>query len=189
MPSDAFADRGRSYEAGYFASKDADLISRLRSVFEAKRTKDEIRKATGIQNEQVLDRLISLSLSGELMTVFRLYPLVEIAWADGTFDPAEAHAVLEAAVRHGVSRTGQTMKGLEEWLKRGPTEDGRAAWRMYAAELRSVLSADELHKFRDELLRDARSVAESSGGLLGMFFQVTGNEHKVMDAIKKALTK
>ncbi len=188
MPSDAFSDRARSYEEGYFRNKDADLVNRLRSVFEAKRTREELSKVSGITNEQVLDRLVNLSLSGEMLTVFRLYPLVEIAWADGSFDKAEAEAVIHAAVKLGVPRESQAIKRLEEWLHRGPNEDARAAWRLFAAELCKVLNPKELAAFREDLLKNAKAVAEASGGLLGVFFQVSSGEHRVLEAITTALT-
>lgn len=189
MPSDAFADRARSYEDGYFAQKDADVVAKLRGVFESKRTTEELSKTSGITNPEVLDRLLKLSLSGEMMTVFRLYPLVEIAWADGSFDKAESKAVLDAAVKHGASETGLSIKRLEEWLQKGPTPDARAAWRMFAAELCNVLTPDQLTAFRNDLLRDAKLVAEASGGVLGLFMTTSSGEHKVIEEITKALTK
>ena len=53
MSHDAFAQRGSSNEEAYFRNKDAGLVDRLRSVFEAKRTKEELSKASGISNRKV----------------------------------------------------------------------------------------------------------------------------------------
>lgn len=189
MTTDPFAARGRSYEEAYFRTKDADLVAKLRSVFQSDVDKESIRKATGITNEQVLDRLVKASVRGELLTAFKLYPLIEIAWADGAFDKREAEAVVSAAVKLGVPPEGEAIRRLREWLERGPTEDGRTVWKMYAAELCKTLSEKELATFREDLLKYAKSVAEASGGVLGIFMQVSPAEQRVIDGVAKALTR
>jgi uncharacterized tellurite resistance protein B-like protein len=187
-PYDAFRAREQSLEEAYFRKKDAELVEKLRKVFETKRTKEELRKLTGITSEEVLDQLVSLEISGELLSAFRLYPLVEMAWADGAFDTKEARAVLNAAAQMGVPKDSQVMQRLEYWLHNGPREDARAAWRAYASELRKTLSPKELAEFREDLLKHAKEISEASGGILGMFFQVSPQEHRVIEEIRKALT-
>jgi len=188
MSHDAFAQRGSSNEEAYFRNKEAGLVERLRGVFEATRTKEELGKTSGITNDDVLERLVKLSVSGELLTVFRLYPLVEIAWADGAYDKAESAAAIAAAIKAGAPANGEAVKRLEVWLREGPTEDGRAAWKLFASELCKVLKPDELDTFRNDLLKHAREVAEASGGVLGVFFNVSSGEHRVLESIRKALT-
>jgi len=188
MSSDQFAARGRGIEEGYFKTKDADLVDKLRKVFETKRDKEGISKASGITNDEVLERLVNLSVKGEMLTAFKLYPLVEIVWADGSFDKAESEAVLSAATKLGVPPESDSIKRLKEWLERGPNEEGRAAWRMLASELKKTLNPQELATFRDDLLKYAHAVAEASGGLFGVFLQVSPEEKRVIEAIQKALS-
>ena len=187
MKPEPFAARAQSLEEGYFRSKEADMVAKLRQVFEAKRDKDELRKA-GVNNEEVLDRLVKISVRGEMLTVFKLYPLVEITWADGKVAKAEVDAVISAAIKLGIPAESDMIQRLREWLDRGPTEDGRAAWRMFAAELRTTLNPKELATFRDDMLKYAQSVAEASGGLFGVLAQVSAEEKKVIEVIRKALT-
>ena len=132
--------------------------------------------------------MIAAHVRGEMALAFKLFPLVEIAWADGNFDSEEADAVLAAARKFGLPENSAALGRLKEWLKKGPTPEGRALWAMYARELKKVLSPDELHKFRDELLKHAHAVAEASGGVLGVFFTESQTEKKVISDIKKALT-
>lgn len=187
-PYDAFRAREQSLEEAYFRKKDAELVEKLRKVFETRRTKEELRKATGITSDEVLDRLVNLSVTGEMLSAFRLYPLVEVAWADGSFDRREAAAVVNAAVRMGVPRDSEVLKRLEDWLHHGPSEDMRAAWRAYAAELRKSLSPAQLAEFRDDLLKYAREVSEASGGVLGVFFRVGSDEHRAIEEIRRLLS-
>jgi len=186
MSSDAFQTRGQSFEEGYFRNKDAEVVDKLRHIFQTKLDKDALRAATGITNDEVLERLVAVSIRGEMLAVFKLYPLVEIAWADGRVDQSEADAVLAAAVKVGIPQTGEAIDRLKDWLKRGPNDDARAVWKMFAAELRKTLSPAELAEFRDDLLKFANSVARASGGFLGLM-QVDAREQRIIDAINRLL--
>jgi len=188
MDKDAFEERRKAFEEEYFKKKDAQLVDRLKAVFHRKLDKEGIRKATGITSERVLDSLVQLSLSGEMMAAFKLYPLVEVAWADNVVDEREIRAVLEAAHDHGIVRGSAAHTLLETALKDRPNEDARKAWYNYAEELRKTLSPQELTTFRQDLLEYARRVAKASGGIFNMVFQVSHNEHRVLKAIEKALT-
>ncbi|MBX3381064.1 MAG: hypothetical protein KF805_13300 [Phycisphaeraceae bacterium] len=185
---DAFQDRGQSLEEGYFRTRDAQLVDKLRNVFEAKVAKDAIRNATGITDETFLDRMLELNIKGEMLTAFKLFPLVEVAWADGSFDQAEADAVIAAAAKQGIPRNSEVLAQLKEWLKKGPTPDGRALWKMYAAELRKTLTPAELATFRDDMVKHAHSVAQASGGILKVFLSESREEKRAIQELKKDLT-
>jgi len=188
MEKDAFEERRKAFEEEYFKKKDAQLVDKLKAVFHRIHDRESIQKATGITEERVLDTLVQLSLSGEMMAAFKLYPLIEVAWADSVVDEREIRAVLEAAHDQGIARGSAPHTMLENALKSPPSEDARKAWYMYAGELRKTLSPQELATFRDDLLDYGRRVAKASGGILNMVFQVSHNESKVLRAIAKALS-
>jgi len=188
MEKDPFEERRKAFEEEYFRKKDAQLVDKLKAVFHRTLDRESIRKATGITQEAVLDNLVQLSLSGEMMSAFQLFPLVEVAWADSVVDEREIRAVLEAAHDHGIVRGSASHSMLENALKSPPNDDARKAWYMYAGELRKTLSPHELTTFRNDLLEHARRVAKASGGILNAVFQVSHNESKVLKAIAKALT-
>ncbi|MBS0198049.1 MAG: TerB family tellurite resistance protein [Planctomycetes bacterium] len=188
MPTDAFHAREESFEEGYFRTKDAELVDKLKKVFKSKVDRDELRAATGITNEEVLDRLVSVSVRGEMLAVFKIYPLVEVAWADGSVSKSEIEAVLAAAVKLGMPHDGHAIARLKDWLHRGPNDDARAAWRMYAGELRKILSPAELKEFREDLVKFANKVATASGGLFGMFPQVNVREQRIIDTVTRLLS-
>ena len=187
MCSDAFQTRGQSFEEGYFRNKDAELVDKLRAVFKTNVDREHLR-AAGIQDEAVIDRLLQISLKGEMLAAFKLYPLVEVAWADGSIDKREVEAVLAAAVKVGIPQTGEAITGLKEWLNRGPNENSRAAWRMFAGELRKTLSPKELAEFREDLVKFAKEVANASGGLMGLVMKVDVREQRVIDTLQRLLS-
>lgn len=188
MGQSAFDTRGKGFEVEYFRKKDRQLVEKLKEVFHRKIDKDGIRKSTGITDERVLDNLVALNLSGELMAAFKFFPLVEIAWADGAIDARETAAVLAAVEKQGIPRGSAAHAMLENALKNGPRPDARKAWYMFAEELRKTLNPAELATFRNDLLAQARTVAEASGGILNMAMTVAGSERKVIQAVEKALT-
>lgn len=185
---DAFDARRLGLEEDYFRHREATLVEKLKSVFNAAVTKEELRSATGITNEELLDRLVATNLRGEMLTAFKLYPLVEIAWADGKVDDHEARAIVEAAVKSGVREDGPGMERLRDWIRRGPNEDARKVWRLYAGELTRKLTKDELAVFRKDLLGYAKHVAEASGGILGLVFNISPSEQRVIDELTKHLS-
>lgn len=184
---DAFELRGRSFEERYFHIKDAELVEKLRSVFRRSLDRDELKKITGLTDEQLIDRLLDLNVRGEMMTAFKLMPLVEIAWADGTLDHREADAVEHAASRFGIT-PGPAMDRLREWLRHGPTPELRALWLRYAEELRHTLTHTQLDEFREDLLKTARGIADCSGGVLSVFFNTSAAEKRIIAEVRKALT-
>ena len=183
-----FERRARAFEAEFFSRKDAELIDKLKLVFHKKVDKQSIRDATGVSDEETLDRLVELNLDGELMAAFNLLPLVEVAWADGKADDREIRAALSAAEQRGIGRGSKAYELLETRLREGPTRDGRKIWFYYADALRKTLSSSQLEQFRKDLIADCWRVAQTSGGLLDVAFTVTANEKRVIDAVERALT-
>ena len=102
LPPDSLGARRIGYEAEFFHKKDADLIGKLKAVFNRKMGREELRNATGIKSDEVLDRLLAVNAKGEMLLAFRLYPLADIAWADGSVSKAEAEAVINAALTSAV---------------------------------------------------------------------------------------
>jgi len=183
-----FERREAGFEAEYFSRKDAELIDKLKAVFHKHVDKQSIRDATGVTDEQLLDRLVELNLNGELMAAFNLLPVIEVAWADGPVDDREVHAVLSAAEQHGLHPGDKSYAMLETRLREGPSKEARKLWFHYAETLRKTLSPRELDQFRKDLLDVCWRVAQTSGGILNLVFTVSANEKRVIEAVERALT-
>lgn len=188
MTDDIFEDRRKSLEEQFFAQQNEKLKQKLKATFEKEQTREGLRAATGITDEAVLDMLIALNVSHQTLAAFALFPLVEVAWADGTLDDKERTALLAAAATDGLVPGTPGHELLEGWLQHPPGEPGRVAWRAYATELARKLSPAERLRVRDELLRRARGVAEASGGLLGFGNRVSAREQQVLDTLAEAFS-
>jgi tellurite resistance protein len=186
--SDAFERRRRTFEAEYFSRKEAHLVNKLKQIFDKKIDKESVRKATGIKNERLLDNLVALNFSGDLMAAFNLLPLVEVAWADGAVDEREVRALMTALEQQGILPGTPAYARLEFSIKHGPDPEAKKLWYLYAEELKNTLSPKELAEFRQDILDTARTIANVSGGLLNIAFTISPNEQRVLDAVEKALT-
>jgi len=182
MSSDALHRRERALEEEFFAKKNQQLLDKLKSTFDQDVTREKLQAATGITDPQVLERLIALQVRGETMTAFWLYPLVEVAWADGKLDARERDAILEAAVGAGMERGSAGYEMLESVMADGPTEARRKVWFAYARDLAGRLDAAERRRVREDLVGRARKVAEASGGILGIG-RVSAAEQRILAAI------
>lgn len=186
MTDDIFEDRRKSLEEQFFAQQNEKLKQKLKATFEKEQTRESLKAATGISDEAVLDMLIALNVNHQTLAAFALFPLVEVAWADGTLDEKERAALLAAAAADGMVPGTPGHDLLEGWLQHAPGEPGRAAWRAYAGELARKLNPAERVRVREELLRRARGVAEASGGILGFGNRISAREEQVLDALKEA---
>ena len=187
MAKDIFRQRGMYLEEEYYRKKEFELLEKLKAVFQKKVDKESISKATGITNEVVLDRLVAMQLNGELMGAFQLYPLVEIAWADGDLSADEARSVLAAGEKQGLRPGTRAYRMLEDRLHKGPDPEARKIWFLYAEELKKVLSRDELDRVRHDLLERARGIVAATGHLERLLIDV-GGERKVLKKVEEALT-
>ena len=188
MSSDAFKQREKSFEEEFFAKQERKLVDKLRETLQQKHTREELEQLTGIHDAKVLDTLIAMNLAKDTFAAFALYPLVEIAWADGEVDEKERKAFLAAAAEHGLAPGMPAHAALEGFLKTKPSEDARKAWQAWATELNRTLDAAERRKVREGLSQRARRVAEATGGFLGLGNKISANEQRVLDAIDKAFS-
>jgi len=188
MSIEALEKRGKALEEEFFKKQNQKLVDKLRTTLEQKQTREELEQLTGIHDAAVLDTLISMKLDKTTFAAFGLYPLVEVAWADGQVDPKERAAFIAAAAEHGITPGSFAHTALEEFIKSTPREDARKAWYAWAAELNGKLDAAERRKVREGLLKRARAVAEASGGFLGLGNKISASEQRVLDAIARAFS-
>jgi uncharacterized tellurite resistance protein B-like protein len=188
MADDGFERRRKSLEEEFFVRKDSELVDKLRKQLEKAQPRETLRQITGISDESVIDTLVALHVDRDTLAAFALYPLVEVAWADGEVDERERQAFLKAAAEHGITVGSPGHDALREFLKESPREEARKAWFAWADELKRKLDPDERRKVRDALLERARAVAEASGGFLGLGNRISAGEQRVLTAIERAFS-
>ena len=175
------ADRKKALEEQFFARHERELVERVRREAEAKARKEGLAEASGIRDDEVLDRLAALGLDAGTVAALGLVPLVEVAWADREIHEREREAVMRAAGEEGAAAGSAAHDLLVTWLDRRPGRDLLDAWKGYVGALVESLDLEERQALRDGILARARGVAEAAGGFLGV--------GKVSDAEERKLAE
>jgi hypothetical protein len=159
---------GKALEDSFFAKENEKVLARLREESARKQKRELLAEALGLGDEKVLDHLVDLDLSPEAIVAFSLVPLVEVAWADGQIQRKERDAILRAAEERGIAPDSVNHELLENWLRARPDPRLLEAWRHYTTGLLNELDSAERSLMRERLLGNARRIAESAGGFLGL---------------------
>ena len=184
--SDALGDRRKELEESFFAKQNQQLVEKLRAEKQKGQTKEAIRELTGIKNDTVLEKLVSLKLTSETIAALSLFPLIEVAWADGVIDAKEVAAVLDAAHAGGILKGSSAHTLIENWLKLKPPAALHTAWVNYVQGLCEAMKAEDKVLLKNELLGKARQVAEASGGVFGMGNKVSKSEAEALKKLEDA---
>ncbi|MBF0388141.1 MAG: hypothetical protein HQL20_09875 [Candidatus Omnitrophica bacterium] len=179
---------GLSLEEAFFRKRDAELIEQHRRLENIKKTREALGEISGIRNPKVLDKLIELEVSPQILSSIAVVPLIEVAWADGAIDVAERAAVLAGAAGNGIAPGSADYALLENWLQHRPPAKLLDAWMHYISGLCEIMSKEECQAFRKELIDRARRVASASGGVMGLV-RISLAEQDVLHKMESAFVK
>ena len=121
-------------------------------------------------------------------TRFSLLPLVYVAWADGEVSTAEHDQIMELASKRGATVDSDAYKFLDSMLSRRPSEAFLSTCLETLRAIYKALPADDGENARQDLVSLSLSVANASGGFLGIFGnKVSAEEKALIDEIVAAL--
>jgi len=187
MPTSArtpqsFRRAARILEEAFFLAQDKILLDRLREMRRMAETKEALADVSGIANDAILTRLVELDVKPEIVAALVVVPLIEVAWADGTVDPEEHEAVLAHANAQGIQPGSIEHDLLERWLTHRPEPRLLEAWQSYIRGLCEILSIEDRHVLKEELLHSTRMTAQASGGFLGVG-SISSLEQEMLDKL------
>jgi hypothetical protein len=184
--SDDETDRLKALDAVFAGEFDSKLHDHVRHSIQKHDASSALAAVSGIQDEALLRDLIDAGIRPETFASLSLLPLCEIAWADGDISSKEREAVLTAATQHGIESGSPARALLEHWLACRPELKMMDAWKEYIAALASRLPPDRAQQLSDEILGRARSIAATSGGILGFGAKVSVAEQFALDELERA---
>ncbi|MFN6401779.1 MAG: TerB family tellurite resistance protein [Planctomycetota bacterium] len=183
--SDAFKNRCRSLENAFFSDLDQKLIREMQDKLSAEEAIATLRSESGIKDDAALQALHALGVTPQALSAFRVFPLIAVAWADGSADQQEVTAVRMIAERH-LSKNSEAAKLLDHWLKERPSAEMLSTWESCAHAVFSALEDKQSGSLRTQLVEEVSEVARASGGVLG-FGATTKSESDMITKIKRAL--
>jgi AcrR family transcriptional regulator len=182
-------DDKRPHEDDYFRRKDQELIEALRQSAAQKAQRQKLAQEAGLaEDDPVLKDLEALGWSGDTLKLLHIFPLVEVAWADGKVEPPERALILEAARAQGIV-SGSAYDRLLDSLKERPSPERFArAWRILKA-LMDALPADQKTAGTRTLVTLAGDIAKAAGGFFGFGTKVSPEESRTLARIAGELEK
>lgn len=184
--TDAFEDRRRVLEEEFFKKQNEALLKKMKDAAQRAATRDELRTLTGIAQEHLLDALSTLKVGSSAALVISMFPLIEVAWADGKVSEVERKVLLEQANSLGIKTGTPAANFLAQWLEERPDASWEKLWFEYVGAVCEKMPADDKALLKAEVMGRARHVAEASGGVLGLGWQVSSAEQKVLDTLSQA---
>lgn len=185
MSQHILEERRRGLEEAFFAKHNRELLQRLREKAASETAIEDLKAASGVDDEALLGELVELGISAETLAALGLVPLVQVAWADGRIDPGESEAILEGAVAVGAEPGSPSYALLEGWLAEKPGSEMLGAWSDYVGGLGAVCSKGSMEALKAVTLKRAEKVAEAAGGVLGVH-RISASERKVLSQIAEA---
>ena len=187
MGQDDFLERRRkSLEEEFFHEESKRQLEKLQETHRREMSRVALGKASGITDEAILERLLELDVHAETVAALALVPLIQVVWADGHLDDKEKEAVLTAAKASGLNEGTVEHDLLVNWLSRRPDRKLQEAWQGYIQGLCEHLNQEERDSLRNEWLGRARTVAEASGGVLGLGSKISREEAQVLEEMGKS---
>ncbi|MBA3394324.1 MAG: hypothetical protein H0T89_16885 [Deltaproteobacteria bacterium] len=188
MADNSLEERGRALENQFFEQENKQKLAAIKNKMESQNSREELRKASGMSDDAVLDKLVSLGLRANTIAALSLVPLIYVAWADGSIQDNERTAILQGAHGKGLEAGTDGYELLQDWLKKRPTEELFTAWESYIKALSAQLNDEQARLLRNQIVGFAKMVATSAGGILG-FGKVSGDEEKVLTRIEAAFDR
>lgn len=186
MVDEFLGDRRKALEEAFFAKQDAILRQNLREIDDARLKKAALSAASGITDVASLERLVALHIDSNALAALSLVPLVAIAWADGRIDDQERTVALAKATEIGLNKQDVSYQLFARWLAHRPPPELLAAWKEYITALSATLTPEAVQALKRDLLHRARSVAEASGGFLGIGRGPSASEAAILDELENA---
>ncbi len=141
-----------------------------------------------MKDAELVKALNGLGIDADSHRVLALLPLVQVAWADGAVQPAEAELIRKLARdRWMIGPAAEHL--LEDWLKFEPTAEfhlrGRRLLQEVVRRTRGEMTLDA--RTSEDVVALAQAVAGVAGGLFGMM-AVSATEREAIREIAAALS-
>jgi hypothetical protein len=184
MSDRVLEERERALENQFYDKENQDKIAGLKD----KMSKDELRKASGMTDDSVLEKLVHLGLNAKTIAALSLVPLIQVAWADGEIQENERTSILAGASGKGLEQGTDGYDLLNTWLAKKPSHELFDAWEAYIKALAAQLNDEQNRLLKNQIVGFAKMVAASAGGILG-FGKVSASEEKVLQRIESAFAR
>ena len=156
MSDNSLEERGRALENQFFDKENKLKLTAMKEKLEGQQSREELRKASGMTDEAVLDKLVALGLRANTIAALSLVPLIFVAWADGSIQDNERNAILQGAHGKGLEVGTDGYELLTTWLQKRPSDELLEALEGYIKALASQLNDEQNRLLKNQIVGFAR---------------------------------
>ena len=186
---DAFKERERGLEEGYFLKREQELIEKMRQRVALERERSQLADKIGVTNDEILQALQDLGYNSETIKLLHLMPLVHIAWADGKVSDRERKVILEAARASGIAEASDAERDLERLLHERPSDEFMDAQFMAIRAIMQAVPEDSQKAMRENLTTYCTALASLSKGFFALEPRVSSAEREALARVIHELTE
>ena len=173
-------------EERYFSKKEFDRREFVRQKLEreVKQARDlrRIGEVVGETSTEILEQIRKLGFDGETAAVFRMLPLIIVAWADGKVSPKERLVMFKWLVNQGIA------EGSDAWTMMATLLEKRPSDHVMEEGLRLLSLVASHEEGRAKSIVDfCFALAESHGGFFGLGKKVSDEERALIQHIAEVL--
>lgn len=173
-------------EERYFAQQEAQRRKDKRRAMEAAAQemseRRAMKEALHTDDDAITAAIRDLGFDGDTARVFDVLPLVHVAWADGSVSNRERATIFEVLDQRGVAADDEGGVLIASLLEERPSD---AFLDETLALLKAITSRAGLTPMN--IVELCESVAEASGGILGLGNKISGDERATIEKIAGAL--
>jgi tellurite resistance protein len=158
-----------------------------RATLEAERRK--IAEEMGIIDQELVGMIQDLGFTRETVRALPLVPLVQIAWSKGNITKRERELIYEIARTRGITEGAPTYEQLTNWIEHKPSEKFFKKALILISIVNHTLPEGQQPMSTGDLLSYCTSVAEASGGFLGLGHKVSDEERQLIEHITAELMR
>lgn len=163
-----------------FAAENEELLAKLREQIKHDEQLEELSKAIGIDDKDLVQSLMDLGITAHSMAALTMYPMVCVAYADSVLNLEERDLIMKMASEWNMKPGDPGFEVLNHWLVEGPTEDGFAVWKKYIQAVMAQMTPQQVADLKLSIMNRSNAVATAVGDVLGRFGNRT---NKAEDAL------
>ncbi|MCB9642206.1 MAG: hypothetical protein H6728_03965 [Myxococcales bacterium] len=134
------------------------------------------------------DALHTLGLTSADVRLMAFFPLVYVAWSDGSLQKKESKLIMDEAIQWGLSEEELAILS-DQWLACKPTEDFDEAGLfliefLFEDDRRLVAKGGPC---KAEIISMAERVGRVAGGLFDLLFTLEGSEREALKRLRQAM--
>ena len=179
-----FEGQAEVLEREFYGGINRELIVEVQGFIE-QHSDEGTPTIPGLSSLKILSELQAAEITPKTLMAFSLFPSIHVAWSDGNLAEKEKEAILKAAESTGVISGSPAYGLLNSWLNKKPTPELFTAWRDFVVAIGPGLSETAFQELRDAATKRARHVAETAGGILGIF-KISSTEEKALTELEQA---